>query len=79
MGMLEIVGWILMILLISALILANMLLSEIAKFVVYINDSEPYFDSFWFAVFVYFLGFLASVVLSYIAYILIQKICENML
>ena len=72
-------GWSLIFILTSALILGNMLLSEIVKLLVYINDCEPYFDSFWFAVFIYALGFLASLVLSYIAYILIQKICENML
>ena len=74
-----ILGWSLIFILTRALILGNMLLSEIAKLLVYINDCEPYFDSFWFAVFIYALGFLVSLVLSYIAYILIQKICENML
>ena len=65
--------------LLGVLVLGNIIISEIAKFVVYINDSEPYFNSFWFAVFVYFIGFLASIALSYLILIFINKVCENML
>lgn len=74
-----ILGYIFIGILLCTAIIGNELISEVVLLSISINDSEPYFNTFLFAVIMYLLGFLVSLLFSYVIFVLVYKVCENML
>lgn len=72
-------GYVFMGILLCSLVFGNILIGEVVKLSININDCEPYFDTFIFAIVMYLLGLIVSLLFSYVIFTLIYKICDNML